>query len=122
MKPFTLTGGRFTMKVSGGLSGIYTYTGPYDAHGGQSYGILLLDRVGKPGTMTDNGNGCVETPKDTFCNNAAEKYELTPIDPASGCSQKSTRTAAKNCGRFIYLLFADILLIAYSTFAEIAVL
>jgi hypothetical protein len=86
-KPFTLTGGGFSVKFSGGLSGTYTYSGPFNASGGQTYGILLPDGAGKPGTMTGGGNGCVETPKGTFCNNATEQYTLTPIDPASGCSQ-----------------------------------
>ncbi|HET7142899.1 MAG TPA: hypothetical protein VFI68_02660 [Anaerolineales bacterium] len=87
MKPFTLTGGGITMKVSGGLSGTYTFTGPYNSHGGDSYGIMLPDGVGKPGTMTGGGTGCVETPKGTFCNDATEQYTLTPLDPGAGCTQ-----------------------------------
>lgn len=84
MQPFTLTGGGFTMQMSGGLSGTYTYTGPYGAHGGDSYTISLPDGVGKPGTMTGGGVGCVN---DGGCKDGTEFYTLTPLDPATGCSQ-----------------------------------
>ena len=57
MKPFTLTGGGFTMQVSGGLSGTYNYTGPFNAHGTGTYTISLPDGLGKPGTMTGGGAG-----------------------------------------------------------------
>lgn len=87
MKPFKLSGGGFIVNFTGGLSGTYTYTGPFGGHGGQSYGILLPDGVGKPGTMTGGGEGCVETPKGTFCNNATEQYDLTPLDPGASCTQ-----------------------------------
>ncbi len=77
MKPFTLTGGGFTMQVSGGLSGTYTYTGPFNAHGGESYTISLPDGIGKPGTMTGGGVGCAGGK----CKGGTEHYTLTPIEP-----------------------------------------
>jgi hypothetical protein len=83
MKPFVLTGGGFTMQVSGGLSGTYTYTGPFNAHGGETYSISLPDGVGKPGTMTGGGAGSAGG----YTNTGTEFYTLTPIDPATGCSQ-----------------------------------
>lgn len=82
MKPFTLTGGGFTMNVSGGLSGTYTYVGPFGAQGGESYTISLPDGIGKPGTMSGGGVGCAGGK----CKNEGESYSLTPIDPAS-CGQ-----------------------------------
>ena len=72
------------MQMSGGLSGTYTYTGPYGAHGGDSYTISLPDGVGKPGTMTGGGVGCVN---DGGCKDGTESYTLTPLDPTTGCSQ-----------------------------------
>ena len=57
MKPFKLTGGGITMELSGGLSGTYTYTGPFNAQGSGTYTISLPDGIGKPGTMTGGGAG-----------------------------------------------------------------
>ena len=79
MKPFTLTGGGFTMKVSGGLSGTYSYTGPFNAHGGDSYTISLPDGLGKPGTMSGGGVGCAGG----RCKGDTEFYTLTPIPPCN---------------------------------------
>jgi hypothetical protein len=77
MKPFTLTGGGFTVNFSGGLSGTYTYTGPFNAHGGETYTISLPDGIGKPGTMTGGGAGSAGG----YTNTGTEKYTLTPIEP-----------------------------------------
>lgn len=77
MKPFTLTGNGFTMNFSGGLSGTYTYVGPFGAQGGQGYSISLPEGVGKPGTMTGGGVGCAGGE----CANGTEYYTLTPIEP-----------------------------------------
>jgi hypothetical protein len=79
MKPFTLTGGGFTMQLSGGLSGTYDYTGPFNAHGTGTYTISLPDGPGKPGTMTGGGAGSVEG----HTGYGTEKYTLTPIEPCS---------------------------------------
>ncbi|OGT27453.1 MAG: hypothetical protein A2Z17_01820 [Gammaproteobacteria bacterium RBG_16_66_13] len=79
MKPFTLTGGGFTMQVSGGLSGTYDYTGPFDAHGTGTYPISLPDGVGKPGTMTGTGAGSAGG----YTNTGTEIYTLTPIEPCN---------------------------------------
>jgi len=80
MKPFTLTGGGFTMELSGGLSGTYTYTGPFNANGTGTYTISLPDGVGKPGTMTGGGAGQVTGDK-VYTGTGTEKYTLTPIAP-----------------------------------------
>jgi len=77
MKPFTLTGGGITMQLSGGLSGTYTYTGPFHAQGTGTYTISLPDGPGKPGTMTGGGAGSAEG----FTNTGIEKYTLTPLEP-----------------------------------------
>ena len=79
MKPFTLTGNGFTMQVSGGLSGTYTYTGPFNAGGTGTYTISLPNGVGKPGTMTGGGAGSAGG----YTNTGTEKYTLTPIEPCN---------------------------------------
>ncbi|HKO44417.1 MAG TPA: hypothetical protein VJU84_14160 [Pyrinomonadaceae bacterium] len=79
MKPFQLTGGGFTMELSGGLSGTYTYTGPFNAHGSGTYTISLPDGLGKPGTMTGGGAGSAGG----YTNTGTEKYTLTPIPPCN---------------------------------------
>jgi hypothetical protein len=80
MRPFTLTGGGFTMEVSGGLSGTYTYTGPFNAKGTGTYTISLPNGVGKPGTMTGGGAGQITGDK-VYTGTGTEKYTLTPIAP-----------------------------------------
>ena len=80
MKPFTLTGGGFTMKHSGGLSGTVTYTGPFSGNGGGTYTISLPDGVGKPGTMTVGGSGTITGDK-VYTGSGTAKYTLTPIEP-----------------------------------------
>jgi hypothetical protein len=79
MKPFTLTGNGFTMQLTGGLSGTYTYTGPFSAHGGEIHTISLPDGIRKPGTMTGGGVGCAGRK----CKSGTEFYTLTPIDPCN---------------------------------------
>lgn len=80
MKPFTLTGGGITMQVSGGLSGTYSYTGPFNANGTGTYTISLPEGVGKPGTMIGGGEGQV-TGDRVYTGSGIEKYTLTPIAP-----------------------------------------
>lgn len=80
MKPFTLTGGGITMKASGGLSGTYSYTGPFNANGTGTYTISLPEGVGKPGTMTGGGAGQITGDK-VYTGSGVEKYTLTPIPP-----------------------------------------
>lgn len=82
MKPFTLKGGGITMQVSGGLSGTYSYTGPFNANGTGTYAISLPDGVGKPGTMIGGGAGSVTGDK-VYTNTGTEKYKLSPLPPCS---------------------------------------
>jgi len=79
MQPFTLTGGGITMQVSGGLSGTYSYTGPFNSHGTGTYTISLPEGAGKPGTMTGGGTGYAEG----HSNTGTERYKLTPLEPCS---------------------------------------
>jgi hypothetical protein len=80
MKPFTLTGGGFTLEFSGGMSGTYSYTGPFNANGTGTYSISLPDGPGKPGTMTGGGKGEITGDK-VYTGSGVEKYTLTPIEP-----------------------------------------
>ncbi|HEX2639498.1 MAG TPA: hypothetical protein VHL50_02955, partial [Pyrinomonadaceae bacterium] len=81
-KPFTLTGGGFTVQFSGGMEGTYTYTGPYNANGDGTYKISLPDGPGKPGSMIGGGSGQITGDK-VYTGSGVEKYELTPISPCS---------------------------------------
>ena len=80
LQPFTLTGGGFTMNVSGGLSGTYNYSGPFAAKGTGTYTISLPGGLDKPGTMTGQGEGSVVG---GYTGSGTEKYTLTPIEPCS---------------------------------------
>ena len=80
MKPFTLTGGGFTNNFSGGMSGSYNFTGPFQSEGSGTYTISLPDGPGKPGTMTGQGSGSV---LGKYTGTGTEKYTLTPIEPCS---------------------------------------
>lgn len=80
MKPFTLTGGGITNKFSGGLSGTYSFTGPFQSKGSGTYSISLPDGPGKPGTMTGQGSGSV---MGRYTRSGTEQYTLTPIAPCS---------------------------------------
>lgn len=79
MAPFTLTGGGFTFSYTGGLTGTYSYTGPFDASGGGTYTISLPGGPGQPGTMQSEGTGQVVTPLGVFSNSGTEKFTLTPL-------------------------------------------
>ena len=81
MVPFTLTGGGFTMELSGGLSGTYSYTGPYGASGSGTYEISLPSGAGQPGTMVGGGPGTVLN--GAFSATGTEIYTLTPIAPCT---------------------------------------
>jgi hypothetical protein len=77
LQPFTLTGGGFKNEFSGGLSGTYKYSGPFNAMGTGTYTISLPDGLDKPGTMTGTGEGSAEG----YSGSGTEKYTLTPIPP-----------------------------------------
>ncbi len=82
LQPFELTGGGFSMKLSGGLAGTYSYTGPYSANGTGTYTISLPGGLDKPGTMTGTGDGTI-TGDRVYSGRGTEKYTLTPIEPCS---------------------------------------
>jgi hypothetical protein len=82
MKPFQLSGGGFTASFTGGLTGTYSYVGPYDATGGGTYTISLPNGPLQAGTMVGQGSGSVTTPLGVFENTGTENYTLTPI---TGC-------------------------------------
>ncbi|HEX4983000.1 MAG TPA: hypothetical protein VFV63_14935 [Ilumatobacteraceae bacterium] len=82
MKPFQLTGGGITASYSGGLTGTYSYTGPFNATGGGTYTISLPNGPTQPGTMVGQGEGTVDTPLGQFGNSGTENFTLTPI---TGC-------------------------------------
>jgi hypothetical protein len=79
MQPFELTGGGITMKLSGGLSGTYSYAGIHNAQGSGTYAISLPGGLDKPGTMTGTGDGSAGGAS----NSGTEKYTLTPIEPCA---------------------------------------
>ena len=81
-KPFTLTGGGFTLQFSGGMEGTYTYNGPYNAKGDGTYKISLPEGPGKPGNMVGGGAGQI-TGDRVYTGSGVEKYTLTPIPPCS---------------------------------------
>jgi hypothetical protein len=68
------------MELSGGLSGTYSYTGPFNAQGKGTYIISLPNGVDKPGTMTGGGAGQITGDK-VYTGSGTEKYTLTPIAP-----------------------------------------
>ena len=79
LQPFKLTGGGFTMQLSGGMAGTYSYSGPYAASGTGTYTITLPEGLDKPGTMTGTGDGSAAG----YTGSGTEKYTLTPIPPCS---------------------------------------
>jgi len=78
LQPFTLTGGGFSNKFSGGMAGTYNYTGPFDAKGSGTYTISLPEGLDKPGTMTGTGDGSVTG---GYSGSGTEHYTLTPLSP-----------------------------------------
>ena len=78
-KPFTLTGGGFTMKLSGGLSGTYEYTGPFNAKGTGTYEMSFPYGRDKSGLMIGRGDGSIEGDK-TYKGSGEERYSLMTIN------------------------------------------
>ena len=76
LTPFTLTGGGISMNLSGGISGTYTYTGPFNSSGTGTYAISLPNGLGSPGTMTGGGVGSAGGAS----NSGSETYTLTPME------------------------------------------
>ena len=79
-KPFTLTGGGFTMKFSGGLSGTYEYSGPFNAKGTGTYEMSFPNGQGKGGHMTGRGDGTITGGGKVYTGSGTENYTLTQVD------------------------------------------
>jgi hypothetical protein len=79
MAPFTLSGGGVVANYTGGLSGTYSYTGPFNGSGEGTYTISLPNGLGQPGTMQGEGSGQVVTPLGVFSNTGTENFTLTPL-------------------------------------------
>ena len=78
-KPFTLTGGGFTMKLSGGLSGTYEYTGPFNARGTGTYEMSFPNGRDKSGEMVGRGDGTITGDK-VYQGSGVERYSLYTVD------------------------------------------
>ena len=79
-KPFTLTGGGFTMKLSGGLSGTYEYSGPFGAKGTGTYEMSFPYGAGKNGEMVGRGDGTIDGNGKTYKGSGTENYSLMTVD------------------------------------------
>jgi hypothetical protein len=79
-KPFTLTGGGFTMKLSGGLSGTYEYSGPFGARGTGTYEMAFPYGAGKNGEMVGRGDGTIDGNGKTYKGSGTENYSLMTVD------------------------------------------
>lgn len=75
MKPFELTSSIGTMKLSGGLSGTYTFEGLFNARYQGTYTIALPQGPGFPGTMSGTGSGSIAGQ----AGSGTETYTLTPV-------------------------------------------
>jgi hypothetical protein len=81
-KPFTLTGGGFTMKLSGGVEGTYEYTGPFNAKGTGTYEMNFPNGIGKNGEMKGRGDGTIQGGGKEYKGTGAESYTLTAVEGA----------------------------------------
>jgi hypothetical protein len=79
MQPFQLEGGGFVVAFTGGLTGTYSMTGPFDSEGSGTYEISLPNGPLEAGTMTGQGEGSV---LGQYTGSGTEHYTLTPI---TGC-------------------------------------
>ncbi len=80
MEPFTLTGGGFTMKFSGGLSGTYSYTGPFNAKGTGTYEISFPNGRDKGGDMVGRGDGTITGDGKVYQGSGTESYSLYTVN------------------------------------------
>ncbi|HMO81479.1 MAG TPA: hypothetical protein PKD24_11885 [Pyrinomonadaceae bacterium] len=78
-KPFTLTGGGFTMSFSGGDSGTYSYTGPFNAKGTGTYEISFPNGREKSGEMVGRGDGTIKGDK-IYEGSGTENYSLYKVE------------------------------------------
>jgi hypothetical protein len=79
-KQFTLTGGGFTMQFSGGFSGTYKYSGPFNAKGTGTYEILFPSGPGRNGEMVGRGDGTITGNGKTYKGSGEEHYSLMMLD------------------------------------------
>lgn len=76
--PFVLSTGVGTMKLSGGMSGTYSFGGVFASQYTGKYTITFPDGPRKPGKMVGSGGGSIAGQKGA----GTETYTLTPIGPA----------------------------------------
>lgn len=76
-EPFRLSSDVGTMKLSGGLSGTYTFKGAYDASYTGTYVITFPDGPRRAGTMVGQGGGSISGQPGS----GAERYTVTPVGP-----------------------------------------
>ena len=79
-KPFTLTGGGFTMKLSGGVKGTYDYTGPFNAKGTGTYEMNFPNGMGKSGEMKGRGDGTIQGGGKEYKGSGVETYSLSAVE------------------------------------------
>ena len=76
-EPFRLSSDIGTMRLSGGLSGTYTFKGAYAASYTGTYVITFPDGPRKAGSKVGQGSGSISGQ----AGSGAERYTVTPIGP-----------------------------------------
>ena len=77
-EPFVLSTGVGTMKLSGGMSGTYSFGGVFASQYTGTYTITFPNGPRKPGKMVGTGSGSIAGQKGS----GTESYTLTPLGPA----------------------------------------
>jgi len=77
-EPFVLSTGAGTMKLSGGMSGTYSFGGVFASQYTGTYTITFPNGPRKPGKMVGTGSGSIAGQKGS----GTENYTLTPLGPA----------------------------------------
>lgn len=78
MEPFTMSSEIGTMKLSGGLSGSYSFGGVFASAYTGTHTVTFPDGPRKPGTMVGGGRGTIASSGGS----GTERYVLVPVGPA----------------------------------------